>query len=730
MTFMAPEGAKSSPFVLTRAAVTPSQIPSQNPARSEQTPAPAAGAPDKRAAAGKEQPVQSRDQIPPRLALQSQAAQADQCAAAGNHHQAREIYAGMLVQSEKMTSDDFLYPPTEAFGSLYALIDAGVRYFRGRICGIDLAKESQAQCHEAIGRCLEMEREFDRAEEHNSRALAGYTELFGENSNTVARFHADKAVLYRTLGLPEKAKEHEYEAVETARLAEQRAALSKAAGPGRVHTLFSLIPDGLGLSLTEQGLRLETESAAKVLHAVPGLRISRELTVALDQIKGAELDGNTFRVMGKSSIALRDRALPDGSRIEMNNLSFTVALDPNRSGTILLSDIEGLEIHAGAINAKVRCIALSSDGKKLKVAVKQLEDIARQKPAQTKKEPAAGAPKKRVLSALVGAMSSLDDLALAAHSVGAIGKNTAATMFMQHEFDLEHTANGALINEFYQQAVSGLRERTLGAELRRQIEQRGAVLPLEMPQVRSVRKEGERVCVKLSQDYKQELGGLTLTVPKDFTIDTVSRGNDGLSVSVRPGIGAEMPFIPADKLALLEKFLPEAAYAELRRNGVSDTLRCNINSLSVRPGAAPNQMAVNIGMHGPLRSVSVEVDRDFKPISDAHGIWSARCLIGNPAAGGEPFCVTLRFDAENNLAMSNIELAQIFADAVHQGIKTRVDHAVEGLKSKQIARRGSLRDRVAKLADDAVRGIVPFAEPRVSLPLPQLRMPRLFGPLM
>jgi len=67
---------------------------------------------------------------------------------------------------------------------------------------------------------------------------------------------------------------------------------------------------------------------------------------------------------------------------------------------------------------------------------------------------------------------------------------------------------------------------------------------------------------------------------------------------------------------------------------------------------------------------------------------------------------------------------------VHQGIKTRVDHAVEGLKSKQIARRGSLRDRVAKLADDAVRGIVPFAEPRVSLPLPQLRMPRLFGPLM
>lgn len=171
--------------------------------------------------------------------------------------------------------------------------------------------------------------------------------------------------------------------------------------------------------------------------------------------------------------------------------------------------------------------------------------------------------------------------------------------------------------------------------------------------VNSISKQGDSLQISRDASSKHDLGGIVLDAGKNIRLKITPEGANGLSISKIEGIGLRLPI----QLPSIVKDLGIDPGKE-----VSTQLK----AIQITSSDKAGQRKVLVETDHLLKKVGVILGPDMKPAQDAKGNWYMFGIVDNPISQKQ-LPLALRFDKNNQLAMSTQELMRIGANAAWQG---------------------------------------------------------------
>lgn len=171
--------------------------------------------------------------------------------------------------------------------------------------------------------------------------------------------------------------------------------------------------------------------------------------------------------------------------------------------------------------------------------------------------------------------------------------------------------------------------------------------------VRSISKQGDALQISRDGATQHDFGGIALDAGKNIKMKLAREGANGISLSKIEGINVRVPV----QLPGIVKDLGIDPGKEVS---------AHLKSLTVSSSDKSGQRQVLVETDHLLKKAGVILGADMKPAHDSKGNWYMFGIVENPIAQ-KTMPLALRFDKNNQLAMSTQELMRIGSMAAWQG---------------------------------------------------------------
>jgi hypothetical protein len=222
--------------------------------------------------------------------------------------------------------------------------------------------------------------------------------------------------------------------------------------------------------------------------------------------------------------------------------------------------------------------------------------------------------------------------------------------------------------------------------------------------VTAISRQGDRISITRDKSSSHDLGGVILDAGKDIQFKIAPDGPSGFRLSHIEGINLKLP-------VQLPQMVKEAGIDP------GDNIYTGLKTLNLSSPDSQGRRKLLVETNNLLNQVGVLLGPDMKPALDPKGNWYMYGFVDNPVAN-QKMPLVLRFDQQNQLAMSPQELMRMGSLAAWQGKDNGglegAGFAAIGVATEAGAIALDVKDKVVEVAgavkDTVVEGAVTAGE--------------------
>jgi hypothetical protein len=222
--------------------------------------------------------------------------------------------------------------------------------------------------------------------------------------------------------------------------------------------------------------------------------------------------------------------------------------------------------------------------------------------------------------------------------------------------------------------------------------------------VTAISKQGDRISITRDKSSSHDLGGVILDAGKDIQFKIAPDGPSGFRLSHIEGINLKLP-------VQLPQMVKDAGIDP------GDNIYTGLKTLNLSSPDSQGRRKLLVETNNLLNQVGVLLGPDMKPALDPKGNWYMYGFVDNPVAN-QKMPLVLRFDQQNQLAMSPQELMRMGSLAAWQGKDNGglegAGFAAIGVATEAGAIALDVKDKVVEVAgavkDTVVEGAVTAGE--------------------